>query len=138
MIPEHLQWVYSLGNVFVFIGLGVYWVFCVAYTYLAKWWRHESGVHLFTFSLAMALILTYVAWRIIFPVYVVEPVDLYARVTIFGIEAILATWRLSILIRSQLRAYRMEVGRDRSDGNGNGNDGHLDDRGGRARNPGGV
>ena len=131
MIPEHLQWVYSLGNVFIFVGMGIYWTFCVAYTYLAKWWRHESGAHLFTFSLAMALILSYVAGRVIFPTYVVEPVDLYARTAIFGIEAGLATWRLSILIRSQLRAYRVEVGRDR---NGNdGNDGHLDGRGRRAR-----
>lgn len=106
-----LQIMYTIGNWFVFIGAIVYWTFCIIYAYLANWWKHESGAHLFSFSLAMAIILTYVSWRIIWPARTVEAVDIYARTAIFAVEAGLATWRLSILIRSQYRAYKAEKAR---------------------------
>jgi hypothetical protein len=106
-VIKDLHWLITLGNVFVYVGTCVYWIFCISYTILAKWWRHESGAHLFTFSFAMALILTYVTWRTIFPINVVKPLDLWARAAIFGAETVLATWRLSILGRSQYRAYRI-------------------------------
>jgi hypothetical protein len=105
---EKIQLLLNIGNVFVFYGAAVYWSFCIGYTILSKWWKHESGAHLFTFSLAMAIVLTYVSWRIIWPADSIEAVDLYIRAGIFATEAILATWRLSILARSQYRAYRVE------------------------------
>lgn len=108
MIPEQFRAMYDLGNVFAFYGCGIYWIFCIVYTYLAKWWKHEAGAHLFAFSLAMAIILSYVSWRIIWPAKTVEALDIYIRTAVFAAEAGLATWRLLILIKSQYRAYREE------------------------------
>ena len=108
--------VIDIGNALAFSGAGICWTFCCIYSYFARWWRSEGGVHLFSFTLSMAVILTYVSWRIIWPVDRVEMLDLVIRAAIFGIEAILAGWRLSILVRKQTgaRQRRGQIGNRRN------------------------
>lgn len=132
MTPQKIRLWLDIGNVFVFYGCFIYWAFCIGYTILAKWWKHESGAHLFAFSFAMAIILSYVSWRIIWPAKQVEMSDLYVRAAVFATEGALATWRLSILVRSQYRVYRMR--RNELEREVISERGHPDDRAG----PGGL
>lgn len=70
---------------------------------MARWWKSETGAHLMALTGGMGLILTYVSVRIVRPVMVPTKTDLIIRAVIFGIEAILAGWRLSILMRTQTK-----------------------------------
>lgn len=97
------QFIIYLGNVFCFSGAFLCWVFCAYYWVMARWWKSETGAHLMALTGGMGLILTYVSVRIVRPVMVPTKTDLIIRAVIFGIEAILAGWRLSILMRTQTK-----------------------------------
>lgn len=111
------EW-WHVGNFFALAACIMFWAFCIGYTYFAKWWRSESGAHLFTFSIAMAIVFTYVNWRIIWPPQGIEKLDLIVRALIFMSEFGLATWRFSILIRRQALTRRSRVGKRRQKDNG--------------------
>lgn len=104
---------WHLGNFFAFAALVMFWAFCIGYTVFAKWWRSESGAHLFTFSSAMAIVFTYIGWRILWPPDGIEKLDIIIRALIFASEFGLATWRFSILIRRQALKRRSRVGNRR-------------------------
>jgi hypothetical protein len=107
--------VIHIGNVFAYLGAIGCWLFCIAYSFRAKWWEKESGTHLFALSFGMAVILTYVSWRIIWPINRILMQDLVIRAAIFGSEAALAYWRLSILFRA--RSERGQIGNKRQKAN---------------------
>lgn len=96
----------NIGNAFCFLGAITCWMFVICYWWRLDWWRTETGVHLMAVTGGMGIILTYVSWRIIWPITIPTRNDLIARALIFGIEFLLAAWRLVIFIRRQKQRSR--------------------------------
>ncbi len=74
--------------------------FVILYTVLARWWRHEMGVHLFSFMLVVALILDHSALTLVWRDY---PGRLWVRAALLPALAIVLSWRVLILLRAQLK-----------------------------------
>ncbi len=80
-------------------------LFVIMYSLLARFWKAESGWHIFFFMLVVALILDHSAVMIIFPKY---PGHLWVRAVLYPSLGIIIFWRVLILIRVQILGREMK------------------------------
>lgn len=74
-------------------------LFVVLYSALARFWRSESGWHIFSFMLMIALILDHSAVSLIFGAY---PGRGWARAILYPLFALVLLWRVFILFKVQV------------------------------------
>lgn len=124
---------YTVGSVLVVLCAVMAVLFCIGYHLTTDWRASEIGKHLMAFSLSEAAILVLSTIRFI--VGADAPWFEFVRLVVFLSFPVVLAWRLIIIWRFSVKPW-LEVRRGRNDGSND--DGHLDDRGGRAGGSGGV
>ena len=79
-------------------------LFVILYSILARFWRTESGLHIFSFMLVVALIMDNAAVLLNFGPY---PGALWVRAVLYPALGTVIFWRVFILVRVQV-AYRRQ------------------------------
>jgi hypothetical protein len=95
------------GNVAAWVALAASVEFCGLYAVLAPWRRSAEGWHLMTFTATLALSFALYVYRQIIAPPPVQTLRLEVpRDALLISFAALMTWRLSMLIRTQVRRRR--------------------------------
>jgi O-antigen ligase len=94
---------YLIGDVSVLIAAGAAWLFVVLYQLTAKWETTPEGRHLMTFTALLALIFSWLSYRVI----VSDPANLsdteeYVRAAIYTLAAGFLLWRCQLLWQRQI------------------------------------
>lgn len=92
------------GDVLTWAGAVCGVLFVVLYALTAPWYRSEEGAHLMAFTGYLTVVLGYIAVTTV--TRVAAPSLPLPRAFVFGGLAALMIWRLSILIRAQIRHRR--------------------------------
>lgn len=97
-----LDWLAMAGYVMMAIGSNL---FVILYSVLARFWKTESGLHIFLFMLTVSLILDHSAIILVFGRY---PGSAWVRAFLYPALGAIILWRVLILIRVQLLARRRD------------------------------
>lgn len=94
------------SDIAVWVGAVTGLAFVFLYAVTAPFWRSEEGWHVFTFTAALTGVYMWVAFAGFNRE--VPPPEPQARFWIFVVFAALLAWRLSILIRTQVRTRNFQ------------------------------
>lgn len=89
--------------------------FCLLYHLSAPWWRSAEGVHLMTFTAALAVIFGWLLFRNATATHGRLGVgDEITRTGVYGLVAGLLLWRVALLWRRQIQPVFRRTARPRS------------------------
>lgn len=99
-----------VSNVLLSACIVLSYSFVVLYAALAPWHRYPTGRHIMGTTIALALVFTYIALARLGILGDLSPTGRHAvSAAVYGIMAVILTWRITILIRVQLRTRRRKV-----------------------------
>lgn len=95
--------IHLLGDWSAFAGAATSLAFVVLYHLSAPWWRSAEGRHLMSFTASLALMLSWVSYRITVTTPGPLPLsDEIVRTVVYALIAGLLLWRLALLWRRQI------------------------------------
>lgn len=106
MPPSALQ---VVGDVLLYGGSMTAVIFCLYYTWHAKWWRSEAGVFMIASSAYTALLLIFLSAIIATTIPADSAVRMWMRAIIYGLAIPLSLWKISMLHRAQKSGYEKPI-----------------------------